>query len=75
VWLVTGIAGFIGSNLLEDLLALGQTVVGAHPLDLWECSLHRVRMPQQQRVPRPNDLDAAIDALHQSPASAKRGFT
>lgn len=28
VWLVTGIAGFIGSNLLEDLLALGQTVVG-----------------------------------------------
>ena len=27
-WLVTGVAGFIGSNLLADLLALGQTVVG-----------------------------------------------
>src|SRR5688500_9924386 len=27
-WLVTGVAGFIGSNLLEDLLRLGQTVVG-----------------------------------------------
>ena len=27
-WLVTGVAGFIGSNLLEDLLGLGQTVVG-----------------------------------------------
>ena len=27
-WLVTGVAGFIGSNLLESLLALGQTVVG-----------------------------------------------
>ena len=27
-WLVTGIAGFIGSNLLSELLALGQTVVG-----------------------------------------------
>lgn len=27
-WLVTGVAGFIGSNLLDQLLALGQTVVG-----------------------------------------------
>ena len=28
VWLITGVAGFIGSNLLESLLKLGQTVVG-----------------------------------------------
>lgn len=27
-WLITGVAGFIGSNLLETLLALGQSVVG-----------------------------------------------
>ena len=28
-WLVTGVAGFIGSNLLEALLRLDQVVVGA----------------------------------------------
>ena len=28
VWLITGVAGFIGSNLLEVLLSLGQRVVG-----------------------------------------------
>lgn len=28
LWLVTGVAGFIGSNLLETLLKLNQTVVG-----------------------------------------------
>jgi len=27
-WLVTGVAGFIGSNLLEELLMLGQAVIG-----------------------------------------------
>lgn len=27
-WLITGVAGFIGSNLLEDLLSIGQHVVG-----------------------------------------------
>lgn len=27
-WLITGVAGFIGSNLLETLLELGQTVIG-----------------------------------------------
>ena len=27
-WLITGVAGFIGSNLLEELLKLDQTVVG-----------------------------------------------
>ena len=28
IWLITGVAGFIGSNLLEKLLKLNQTVVG-----------------------------------------------
>jgi UDP-N-acetylglucosamine 4-epimerase len=28
IWVVTGVAGFIGSNLLEELLGLGQKVVG-----------------------------------------------
>ncbi|MBR5494921.1 MAG: GDP-mannose 4,6-dehydratase, partial [Psychrobacter sp.] len=28
VWLITGVAGFIGSNLLENLLLLNQKVVG-----------------------------------------------
>ena len=28
VWLITGVAGFIGSNLLEELLKLNQRVVG-----------------------------------------------
>src|SRR5688572_3085997 len=27
-WLVTGVAGFIGSNLLESLLKLNQNVIG-----------------------------------------------
>jgi UDP-N-acetylglucosamine 4-epimerase len=27
-WLVTGVAGFIGSNILEQLLSVGQTVTG-----------------------------------------------
>ena len=41
-WLVTGVAGFIGSNLLQRLLELGQTVVGmdnfstGHPHNLEE---------------------------------------
>jgi UDP-N-acetylglucosamine/UDP-N-acetylgalactosamine 4-epimerase len=41
-WLITGVAGFIGSNLLETLLRLDQTVVGldnfstGHPHNLTE---------------------------------------
>ena len=27
-WLITGVAGFIGSNLLEKLLTLNQKVIG-----------------------------------------------
>ena len=27
-WLITGVAGFIGSNILEELLILNQKVVG-----------------------------------------------
>ena len=27
-WLITGVAGFIGSNLLENLLTLNQKVIG-----------------------------------------------
>src|SRR5579872_2992339 len=27
-WLITGVAGFIGSNLLEQLLVLNQSIVG-----------------------------------------------
>ncbi|HEY8850690.1 MAG TPA: SDR family oxidoreductase [Gemmatimonadaceae bacterium] len=41
-WLITGVAGFIGSNLMECLLSLGQAVVGldnfstGHPQNLDE---------------------------------------
>ena len=33
IWLVTGVAGFIGSNLLEKLLILNQKVVGLDNFD------------------------------------------
>ena len=32
-WLITGVAGFIGSNLLEKLLQLDQVVVGIDNFD------------------------------------------
>jgi UDP-N-acetylglucosamine 4-epimerase len=38
VWLITGAAGFIGSNLLETLLRLGQNVAG---LDNYATGFHR----------------------------------
>lgn len=38
IWLITGVAGFIGSNLLETLLKLDQTVVG---LDNFATGYHR----------------------------------
>jgi hypothetical protein len=34
-WLITGVAGFIGSNLLETLLKLNQRVVGIGQLRHW----------------------------------------
>ncbi|MBK7470615.1 MAG: SDR family oxidoreductase [Betaproteobacteria bacterium] len=43
-WLVTGVAGFIGSNLLETLLALGQRVVGLDNLATgYRANLDQVR--------------------------------
>ena len=33
-WLITGVAGFIGSNLLEKLLILNQKVVGLDNFDI-----------------------------------------
>ena len=32
-WLITGVAGFIGSNLLERLLILNQKVIGLDNFD------------------------------------------
>jgi UDP-N-acetylglucosamine 4-epimerase len=45
-WLVTGVAGFIGSNLLEALLKLGQEVVG---LDNFSTG-HRRNLEQVQEL-------------------------
>ena len=43
-WLVTGVAGFIGSNLLEALLMLGQRVVGLDNLATgYRANLDQVR--------------------------------
>jgi UDP-N-acetylglucosamine/UDP-N-acetylgalactosamine 4-epimerase len=48
-WLVTGVAGFIGSNLLETLLKLGQQVVG---LDNFSTGhQHNLDMVQQLVTP------------------------
>ncbi|HVV73017.1 MAG TPA: NAD-dependent epimerase/dehydratase family protein, partial [Verrucomicrobiae bacterium] len=48
-WLVTGVAGFIGSNLLETLLSLEQTVVG---LDNFATG-HRKNLEQVRALVRP----------------------
>src|SRR5262245_2056320 len=48
-WLVTGVAGFIGSNLLEALLHLGQQVVGLENLATGKReNLEAVRALQKQ---------------------------
>jgi len=48
-WLVTGVAGFIGSNLLEALLGLNQKVIG---LDNFSTG-HRRNLKQVERLVEP----------------------
>ena len=48
-WLITGCAGFIGSNLLEQLLTLGQQVVG---LDNFATG-HQRNLDEVQRLVTP----------------------
>jgi UDP-N-acetylglucosamine 4-epimerase len=69
-WLVTGAAGFIGSNLLEALLKLNQTVVGLdnfstgyqHNLDQVE---NAVRDAEKNNYPNGQDsLIAGISTNH-----------
>ena len=44
IWLVTGVAGFIGSNLLEELLKLNQVVVGVDNLSSGSiANIHQVQ--------------------------------
>lgn len=44
VWLVTGAAGFVGSNLIEALLRLNQTVVGLDNFSTgYQCNLDEVK--------------------------------
>src|SRR5688500_20017473 len=47
-WLVTGAAGFIGSNLVETLLAAGQRVVG---LDNFSTGHQRNLLELQRKLP------------------------
>ncbi len=49
-WLITGVAGFIGSNLLEELLGLDQWVVG---LDNFVTG-HRHNLEQVERSVTPD---------------------
>jgi UDP-N-acetylglucosamine 4-epimerase len=50
IWLITGVAGFIGSNLLEKLLKLNQRVVG---LDNFATG-HRYNLDQVQALVTPS---------------------
>ncbi len=44
VWLISGVAGFIGSNLLESLLKLNQRVIGLDNLSTgYQCNLDEVQ--------------------------------
>jgi UDP-N-acetylglucosamine 4-epimerase len=44
-WLATGAAGFIGSNLLEDLLKLNQRVIGLDNFSTGYQRKHIGRLP------------------------------
>lgn len=71
-WLVTGVAGFIGSNLLEKLLSLGQEVVGfdnlstghLHNLDAMRDSVSPDRWKKFHFIEGDlRDLDACAEAV------------
>ena len=52
-WLITGVAGFIGSNLLETLLKLNQKVVGLDNFSTgYENNLTDVRNQLTKRILR-----------------------
>ena len=64
-WLITGVAGFIGSNLLETLLKLGQRVIGLDNFCLLYTSIF---LANREAVLRTldtfrDDLDALRDAV------------
>ena len=65
VWAVTGVAGFIGSNLLETLLKLDQHVVGLDNLATgFQSNLHEVReLVSQEQWARFRFIEGDICAL------------
>lgn len=63
-WLVTGAAGFIGSNLVEELLALGQVVVGLDNFSTGHRSnLDEVLNAHPERAPRFTMIEGDIRDL------------
>ena len=69
-WLVTGAAGFIGSNLVEALLKLGQKVVG---LDNYSSGRAANLQDVRGRVtPSQWKLFSAIKGDIRNPATCKR---
>jgi len=71
VWLITGVAGFIGSNLLETLLKLNQHVIGLdnfatgyqHNLDEIKASLAEIGKIEKYLGYKPHfDIHAGVKA-------------